>query len=139
MTSFKNAEKFFHNCESIAGWDACKDYVADNAEFSAQSEPLTDIKTVKEYVDWMTGFGTGIAPGAKYELHTSAYDEANQTAIFFATYTATHSANGGPVPPTNQTTNSDYVYTLKMNDDGKIISMKKIWNAPWAMRELGWM
>ena len=28
---------------------------------------------------------------------------------------------------------------LKMDDDGKIVSMTKIWNAPWAMRELGWM
>jgi len=26
-----------------------------------------------------------------------------------------------------------------MNDEGKIESMTKIWNAPWALRELGWM
>jgi hypothetical protein len=28
---------------------------------------------------------------------------------------------------------------LDMNDEGKIRSMQKVWNAPWAMRELGWM
>lgn len=139
MTPFKNAEKFFHNCESSAGWDACKEYVTDDAPFIAQSEPLVEVKTVKDYVDWMAGFGTVTAPGSNYELHTSAYDEANNTAIFFATYIATHSGEGGPVPPTNQTTNSHYVYAIKINDDGKIESMTKIWNAPWAMRELGWM
>jgi len=26
-----------------------------------------------------------------------------------------------------------------MNDEGKIESMTKIWNASWALRELGWM
>ena len=45
---------------------------------------------------------------------------------------------GGPVPPTNQETHSHYVYVLTMDDDDKVASMVKIWNAPWAMRELGW-
>ena len=139
MSLFENAKKFFHDCESLAGWDACKDYVAENAQFVAQCEPLTEIKTVKDYVGWMTGFGTVTAPGCKYEMHTSAYDEANKTAIFFATFTGTHSGEGGPISPTNKTTNTHYVYALKMNGDGKIVSMTKIWNAPWAMRELGWM
>jgi hypothetical protein len=137
--SFKNAESFFHACESLKGWDACKDYVADNAEFVAQCEPLTEIKTVKNYVDWMTGFGTITAPGCKYELHASGYDQANNTAIFYATFTGSHSGEGGPVPPTNKTTNTDYVYAFKMNNEEKIVSMTKIWNAPWAMRELGWL
>ena len=73
MTPFKTAEKFFHNCESSAGWEACKEYVASDAPFIAQSEPLVDVKTVKDYVDWMAGFGTVTAPRSKYELHTSAY------------------------------------------------------------------
>jgi hypothetical protein len=47
MNSFKNAELFFHNCESGKGWDACKAYVADNAKFSAQSEPLAEVTEVK--------------------------------------------------------------------------------------------
>ena len=39
--------------------------------------------------------------------------------IIFATYTATHTGEGGPVPPTNKTTNSHYVYTMKMNGEGQ--------------------
>ena len=139
MTIFENAEKFFHAVDSSAGWDACKTYVVDNAPFVAQSEPLAEITTVKDYVDWMAGFGTTTVPGCTYEIHTSAYDESSKSAIFFATFTATHSGEGGPVPPTNKTTITHYVYVLNMNDEGKIEGMTKIWNAPWAMRELGWM
>jgi hypothetical protein len=138
MNSFETAAAFFHNCESLKGWEACKSFAADNATFSGQCEPLTEINTLKDYVDWMEGFGT-IAPDGNYTLHTSAYDEANNTAIFFATFTGTHTGEGGPVPPTNKTTNSHYVYAVKMNDEGKIESMTKIWNASWALRELGWM
>jgi len=139
MNLFKTAEKFFHACESLKGWDLCKDYVAENAKFIAQCEPLTEIKTVKDYVGWVTGLGTITAPGCSYILHVSAYDEANMTAIFYATFTGTHSGEGGPIPPTNKTTNTHYVYALKMNDEGKIESMTKIWNASWALHELGWM
>ncbi len=139
MNLYEIAEKFFHNCESLKGWDACKEYVSENAIFSAQSEPLTEIKTVKGYVDWLYGFGTITTPGNKYDLHVSAYDEANKSAIFFATFTGTHTGDGGPIAPTNKTTNTHYVYVLKMNDAGKVVSMTKIWNASWALRELGWM
>ena len=139
MTTFENAEKFFHAVDSSAGWEACKEYVAENAVFIAQSEPLADITTVKDYVDWMAEFGTKTVPGCAYELHASSYDESRKAATFFATFTATHSGEGGPVPPTNKTTNTHYVYVLNMNDDGKVEKMHKIWNAPWAMRELGWM
>ena len=139
MNSFKNAEAFFHNCESGKGWEACKSYVADNAKFIAQSEPLIEVKDVKTYVEWMAGLVTITMPSCSYELHTSAYDEANKTAIFYATFTGTHSGEGGPIPPTNKTTKSHYVYVLKMNDEDKIEGMTKIWNSSWALRELGWM
>ncbi len=139
MNLFENAEKFFHACESMAGWGVCNDFVADNAKFSAQSEPLAEVTTVKDYVDWLTGFGTITAPGSSYVLHSSGFDEASKTAIFFATFTGTHSGEGGPVPPTSKTTNTQYVYVLEMNDAGKVVSMTKVWNASWALRELGWM
>ena len=139
MTPPDNATKFFHACESGKGWDECSQYVAPGATFSAQSEPLVDIKSVEDYVNWMAGLATVIAPGCSYELHSSAYDDDSKSAIFFATFTGTHSGEGGPVPPTNKETNSQYVYVLNMNDEGKIRSMIKVWNAPWAMRELGWM
>jgi len=139
MSNFENAQFFFHACESIKGWDACKEYVTEGATFGGQCEPLLEISTVKEYVEWMTGLGTVTAPGCTYKLHTSSYDESTKTALFFATYTLTHTGEGGPVPPTNKTANADYVYSIKMNDEGKITAITKIWNASWTLREIGWM
>ncbi|MBL4706262.1 MAG: hypothetical protein JKY54_17170 [Flavobacteriales bacterium] len=139
MSLFEKAKKFFTSCESLEGWDACKGLVAENAKFDCQSEALIEVKTVNGYVDWVTGLGTVTAPGSSYKLHAAGFDEAKKTAIFFATYTATHTGEGGPVSPTGKTTNTDYVYSIQMNDDGKVVSMTKIWNAPWAFRELGWM
>jgi hypothetical protein len=139
MSLSETAEKFFHACESLQGWDACKQYVAEGAPFYSQCEPLVDIKTLEDYVGWLTGFGTGVTPGCQYDLHASAYDEANQCGLFFATFRATHTGDGGPVEPTNKSTNTDYVYAIKMNDEGKVASMTKVWNSSWALRELGWL
>ena len=86
----------------------------------------------------MAGLGKGPLEGCKYELHSSSYDEASRTAMFFGTFTASHVGEGGPVPPTQQQTNTDYVYALTMDDEGKVEKMCKIWNAPWALKELGW-
>ena len=139
MSAFENAKKFFIACEAPEGWDGCKPFVADGATFRAQSEPLTGIDSIQAYCDWMAGIGKVTAPGATYDLHTAAFDEATSTAIFFGTYHARHTGEGGPVPPTHKETHTDYVYVLTMNDENKVSSMVKIWNAPWAMKELGWM
>jgi len=139
MATFDQAEKFFTACEAGEGWAGCAQYVADNASFDAQSEPLIDVKTVQDYCEWMAGFGNVTAPGATYDLHTSSYDDTSRTAIFFATYNARHTGEGGPVPPTGKDTHSHYVYALTMNADDKVEKMIKIWNAPWAMKELGWL
>jgi hypothetical protein len=52
-------------------------------------------------------------------------------------FSGTHSGEGGPVPPTGKSTSTDYVYVMEF-EDGKISHMTKVWNAAWAMRELGW-
>lgn len=139
MGAFENAKRFFEACEAPAGWAGCREYVAEGASFTAQSEPLTDVNTVEAYCDWMAAFGNTTAPGATYDLHTCSFDEEKNVATFFATYNAKHTGPGGPVPPTERETHSHYVYILTMNDAGKVADMVKIWNAPWAMRELGWM
>ena len=139
MNAFENAKKFFEACEAPAGWAGCQTYVAENAPFRAQSEPLVEIDTVQAYCEWMAALGTVTVPGATYDLHTASYDPQTRTAIFFATYHAKHTGDGGPVPPTQKETDSDYVYVLTMNADGKVEKMVKIWNAPWAMKELGWV
>ena len=138
MSEFESATEFFHTCESAKGWGACSKFVEPNAPFAAQSEPLVDLKTIEEYVNWMTAFCDNIAPGSSYVLHSSSFDEESKTAMFFATYTLRHTGEGGPVPPTNKETNSQYVYIIEMNGEGKVKSMQKVWNAPWAISELGW-
>jgi hypothetical protein len=139
MNAFENARKFFDACEAPEGWAGCKQYVANGATFVAQCEPLVAINTVEAYCEWMAAFATVTAPGATYELHSSSYDEKTRTAVFFATYHARHTGEGGPVPPTQKETHSHYVYLLTMNADNKVERMVKVWNAPWAMKELGWL
>ena len=138
MTPFETATAFFHTCEGLKGWEGCKEYVADNAPFEAQSEALDGIDTVEGYCEWMAGAGLGPLAGCSYDVHVSAWDESNSTGIYFATFNAKHTGEGGPVPATGQDTHSHYVYAVSIDGDGKVSRLVKIWNSPWAMRELGW-
>jgi len=138
MSAYDNAKAFFEACEAPKGWAGCKQYVADGATFSAQCEPIAEMSTIEEYANWMYGLGTVTAPEAHYELHASAFDEARNTALFFATYHAKHTGEGGPVPPTGKETHAQYVYAITMDDAGKVSKMVKIWNPSWTFRELGW-
>ena len=139
MKAFDNAKRFFAACEASEGWEGCKEFVADGATFSAQSEPLVELHSVKAYCEWMAAFGTVTAPGSIYDLPTASFCDETRAAVFFATFHATHTGDGGPVPPTNRKTSTQYVYALEMNPDDKVERMTKIWNAPWALRELGWV
>ena len=138
MSAFETASKFFHACESLQGWAGCSQYTARDATFIAQSEPLVDITTVEGYCEWMAGLGNGPLPGCRYDLHASAWDDNSGTALFFATFLAKNSGEGGPVPATGKETQSHYVYAITMDGDGKVSKLTKIWNAPWALNELGW-
>ena len=139
MNAFENATQFFHACESSQGWGACEEFVVADAVFSGQADSLSRVKTVKAYCKWMEFEGKGPLVGAKYELHNSVYDESKRTAIFFATYIASHVGEGGPVPPTHKETNSEFVYILNMSPEGKIEKMCKVWNDVWSSKELGWI
>ena len=138
MSAFENATRFVHACEGLEGWAGCQALTAEGASFNAQSEPLVDISTVEAYCEWMAGLGKGPLAGCSYDLHNSAWDEGSRTALFFATFNGTHSGDGGPVPATGKSTRSHYVYALTMDSDDKVSHMVKIWNAPWALGELGW-
>ena len=139
MSAFETARQFFENCETSKGWEGCKQFVAPGATFEAQCEPCADIETVEGYCEWMKAFGSVTAPGATYDLHAAAFDEDSRTALFFATIHATHTGDGGPVPPTGKSTHATYLYALRMGDDDKVVHFDKVWNAPWSMKELGWM
>ena len=138
MNSFDVASRFFHACESLEGWAGCQQYVADRAAFTAQSEPLVDVTSVEGYCEWMAGLGAGPLAGCSYDLHSASWDEEHQTALFFATFNGKHVGEGGPVEATGKETHSHYVYVLEMNDEHKVARMTKVWNAPWALGELGW-
>jgi predicted ester cyclase len=130
------AQQFFDACETGKGWQACSAYCTANATFRAQAEPLLDVKTLAQYTEWMKGIMT-VLPGATYEVQSFATDAARNNVAAYGVFHATHTGEGGPVPPTGRSTSTDYVYVMQF-EGGKIVHMTKIWNAGIALRELGW-
>ncbi len=131
------ASKFFDACETGAGWDGCKEFCTPDATFSAQAEPIADIRNLEQYAEWMKGLLTFV-PDGRYELKSMATDEARSNVCAYAVFSGTHTGEGGPCPPTGKSTSSDYVYLMDFEGD-KIRHMTKIWNAGWAMKDLGWV
>ena len=130
------ARAFVEACERGRGWNACSAYCHSDATFGAQAEPLAEVTTLKDYADWMRGM-LGVVPDGDYEIKSFAVDERRNNVCLYAVFSATHTGEGGPVPPTGKSTRSDYVYVMDF-ENGKIKHMTKIWNAGWAMKELGW-
>ena len=131
------ARAFFEACETGGGWEACSAYCTADATFAAQAEPLADVRTLEDYAEWMKGLLV-FMPDGRYELKSFAVDTERHNVFAYAVFSGTHSADGGPMPPTGRSTSSDYVYVMEFAD-GKIHHMTKIWNAGLAMRDLGWM
>ena len=133
----ETARAFFDACESGGGWEACSPHCLPDATFAAQAEPLADVRTLKDYAEWMKAL-LGFVPDGRYELRSFAVDAERNNVCAYAVFSGTHSGEGGPLPPTGRSTSSDYVYVMEFAD-GKIRHMTKIWNAGFAMRELGWI
>lgn len=136
MSITDTAHQFFEACETGKGWDACKAFCHDNASFSCQAEPLADVNTLEGYADWMKGI-FGPLPNASYELKAFATDEERQSVSAFGVFKATHTGEGGPVPATGNSVETDYVYVMEFNGD-KIRHMTKIWHSGLALKALGW-
>jgi predicted ester cyclase len=132
----ETARAFFDAVDTGQGWEACSAYCRPDATFAAQAEPLAEIHTLAEYAEWMKGM-MSITPDGRYEMKSFVVDPEAQTVVAYAVFHATHTGEGGPVPPTRKSTSSDYVYVMEFDGD-KIRHMTKIWNAGWALRELGW-
>ncbi len=130
------AEAFFAACETGRGWKACSACCTPAATFCAQAEPLANVKTLKQYTEWMKGMMT-VLPDGRYEVKSFATDEARNSVSAYAVFHGTHSGPGGPVPPTGRRTSTDYVYVMQFDGD-RIAHMTKIWHAGFAMKELGW-
>jgi len=131
------AGQFFEACETGKGWEACQAYCTPGASFTAQAEPLATVHTLQDYTDWMKGL-LRFMPDARYEVRSFATDDTRQSVCAYGVFSATHSGEGGPCPATGKSTTTDYVYVMEFDGD-KIRHMTKIWNAPWAMKQLGWM
>ena len=137
MSSMKEtAFKLFDACESGKGWDVCKQYCTPNATFSAQAYALAETKTLQAYTDWMVGVYT-FAPDASYEIKSFAVDEERGNVTGFGIFRATHTHEGGPVPPTGKAIESDYVYIMQFEGD-KVSHMTKVWNDGFSFKQLGW-
>ena len=132
----KIAETFFQACEAGKGWQVCSAYCTPDATFSAQAAALNDVKTLAQYTDWMKGI-FAVLPDARYDLKSFATDEARKNVVAFAVFHATHTGEGGPVPPTGRQMSTDYVYVMQFEGD-KIAHMTKIWNDELALKQVGW-
>jgi predicted ester cyclase len=130
------AKTFFAACETGKGWEGCKAYCQPNATFSAQAEPLADVRTLQQYTDWMKAVMT-MLPDGSYELKSFATDNERRSVAAYGIFSGTHTGPGGPVPPTGKKTATDYVYVMEFDGD-KIRHMTKIWHAGLAMKDLGW-
>ena len=136
MSITDTAQKFFEACETGKGWDGCQSYCHDNASFSCQSEALADVTTLSAYADWMKGI-FGPMPDASYELKSFATDTERGNVSAFGVFKATHTGEGGPVPPTGKKVETDYVYVMEF-EGNKIRHMTKIWHSGMALKALGW-
>ncbi len=131
------AKTFFEACESGAGWAGCRTFCTSGATFAAQAEPLAAVHSLEAYADWMKGL-LSFMPDGRYEVKSFATDAARGSVCAYGVFSATHTGQGGPCPPTGKSLSTDYVYVMQFAGE-KISHMTKIWNAGWAMKEVGWM
>jgi hypothetical protein len=65
-----------------------------------------------------------------------AIDDDRNSVCASGVFSATHTGPGGPGTPTGKSTATGYVDVMNFAGD-TIRQMTKIWNAGWAMKELG--
>jgi ketosteroid isomerase-like protein len=130
------ATAFFAACDKGQGWDACRSYCTPDATFSAQAEPLQEIRTLQQYTDWMKDITLALTD-ARYEVKSFATDSVRNNVCAYGVFKGTHLA-GGPCPPTGKSTSTDYVYVMQF-EGGRIVHMTKIWNSGMTLKELGWI
>ena len=53
------ATAFFAACDTGKGWDACRSFCTPDATFSAQAEPLQEIRTLQQYTVYVMQFEDG--------------------------------------------------------------------------------
>ena len=92
------AKQLFDACETGKGWQGCREYCTPTATFSAQAEPLANVKTLEEYTDWMKGLLTFVSDG-RYAVKSFATDRDTKSVCAFGVFSGTHTGEGGPCHP----------------------------------------
>ncbi len=136
MSMKDTALAFFDACETGKGWAECAQYCTADAGFTAQADSLAEVTALETYCGWMAG-NYGPLPDAGYHMLSFGVDEERGNVCAAATFKATHTGEGGPVPPTGHSTASHYCYVIEFSG-GKVSHVTKIWNDGYAFRELGW-
>jgi len=138
MSSIKErAKQFVDACDSGKGWENCQQYCQPQATFSVQADALGGIDTVEAYTGWAKGLLTPM-PDGNYEPRSFAEDDDGNKVSAYCVFRGTHTGEGGPVPPTGNKIESDYVYVMEFEGD-KIRHITKIWNDGFALKQVGWM
>ena len=132
----EDALAFFDACETGKGWNVCKQWCTPDASFSSQTDLFGETETLEAYTESMAHLLEPL-PDMRYEMIAFGIDEDRNTICAAATFIATHTGDGGPVPPTGKTVATEYCYVIKF-DGEKISHMTKIWNDTFAMRQAGW-
>lgn len=137
MSNIKDlAHRFFTACEDGKGWKVCREFCHPDATFSAQAPALAEITTIEGYTDWLQGLYTFVTD-TRYDVKSFAVDEERGNVTAYAVFSGTHTGEGGPMPPTGKSAQTDYVYCIQI-EEGRVRRMTKIWNDAFALGQLGW-
>ena len=126
------AEEFFAACEAGKGWVGVRS-IARRMRLSGHRR--SHWQESQYYTDWVKG-AIGIFPDGRSELMAFAVDEARRKVVVAAVFHATHTGEGGPVPPTGESMATDYVYVMEFTG-GKISGVTTVWNSGLAMKAIG--
>src|SRR5437588_544702 len=85
MSMYNTAKAFFEACEAGEGWQGCKEYCHLDATFSAQAEPLAEIRTLAGYAEWMKGLLTVLTDG-RYEVVSFATDPERDNVCAYGVF-----------------------------------------------------
>ena len=130
------AERFLDACMGGRGWEGCRPYCLPNATLSIQADMFADVDTVEAYAERVKAFFTPI-PDFRHEVQVVAVDEeGRQVGILYTLY-GTHTAEGGPVPPTGRSIAADSAMFLAF-DGERIHHVTKVFNDVYPLKQIGW-
>jgi hypothetical protein len=130
------AKQFFEACETGEGLGGMPSPLHTQCELLGPSRAAGRNSNPPGIADWMKGL-LSFMPDGHYAVKSFATNDDRNSVCAYGVFSATHTGQGGPCPPTGKSTTTDYVYVMDFAGD-KIRHMTKIWNAGWAMKELGW-